>query len=840
MMGATTWATPATPGSTWPDQTVVQQQQWPTNQYSSGLMSPAGHQATGHFQANQFSAFGATNAGTQPTYFPQRLASPSPHYNILNGNQGYSLAVNAAGVSVPGRPLQPSPRGPTGQGNYQPGYPVRPSELTNSTNINNSLNSSSCNISEGHSGHIARTDYSPDTTTKDLAYQDNSRHHQPSFLAYKAGDVPTTSVKSQQTLDGTASAAPLTNLEHKVKTEMKSEEEETQAKSVIGEATILPPKIEQPEATPTCQCFPSKPGAENQAEPDTGPYYTHLGFAPTLPELRKVMEARTKVTGSALRIEKAKYCFKEGKSSLGCPIAKYILRRKNQQEKYCVIAKDRIGHVCAYKWIVISIIAWEGVYKELADATYDNMVDILGRYGKAYQRHCETNSKKTCACQGTNDENSGASFTFGCSWSMYFDGCKYGKSNKSECVRKFKLEKDAPADKEFLVEHTLQTLTNNVTPLYKKLCPDAYANMTAHSKSASDCRIGDDPGIEKPFSGVTAVCDFCAHSHKDVNNMNAGVTVVVTLTKPENRDLNVVPDDEQLHVLPHYAIDDTDEFGNLQGQQSKIAKGEIEVLEKFHRKLVQRAKAKKGCKRGHPAGKRKKFLDNYLKASKTIKDVKAAVVHAINAEKGSNEARAPKRRPIQGSYGQQPMVVQHQPMMPVMPWPSHVPVPRPLTPPSHTPEDFKLMLQEYSQNPASNPNTSLLYPNTSFNNIPQFDGGEDLYHQYIPQPQDHQYLGQMPVQHQLMPVQYQYQYYQPLTPMSTLSSDASPVTSPVKQVPIVPSEELTVTNSDCSENFGPSNVDVGGLAIALPHGSVLIECAKKELHATTALKQPNR
>lgn len=127
-------------------------------------------------------------------------------------------------------------------------------------------------------------------------------------------------------------------------------------------------------------------------------------------------------------------------------------------------------------------------------------------------------------------------------------------------------------------------MSAKLTPLFRSAVPDAFSNMTAMSEIASDCRIGpkDDPTKLKSnaFSGVTAVADFCAHSHRDSNNMDGGLTMVVTLLKPENRAFGSVPSDEQLHVLPHYMPDHTDEFDNAEEQERKVRDGALEKLTK--------------------------------------------------------------------------------------------------------------------------------------------------------------------------------------------------------------------------------------------------------------------
>ena len=92
--------------------------------------------------------------------------------------------------------------------------------------------------------------------------------------------------------------------------------------------------------------------------------------------------------------------------------------------------------------------------------------------------------------------------------------------------------------------------------------------------------------------------------------MNGGVTVILTLLKPKNRDLkpenrNIKPEtgnlklenrnlesepkDEQLHVLPHYApAENSDEYGSIVAQLKKYESGELKILNQFERTLIIR------------------------------------------------------------------------------------------------------------------------------------------------------------------------------------------------------------------------------------------------------------
>jgi hypothetical protein len=165
-------------------------------------------------------------------------------------------------------------------------------------------------------------------------------------------------------------------------------------------------------------------------------------------------------------------------------------------------------------------------------------------------------------------------------------------------------------------QEELATLCNRiagaVAALHHRLAPESLANLCLFQDVAGDCRLGgddggDDDGVSslsippdiaerdeamlddfgaadtasglqrpRPYSGVTAVMDFCAHAHRDTSNVLGGATAIVTLTRPEIRgrgiaagaadsvpkpavstasEVEVVPAallEEQFHVLPLY------------------------------------------------------------------------------------------------------------------------------------------------------------------------------------------------------------------------------------------------------------------------------------------------
>ncbi|XP_018585225.2 methylcytosine dioxygenase TET3 isoform X1 [Scleropages formosus] len=561
---------------------------------------------------------------------------------------------------------------------------------------------------------------------------------------------------------------------------------------------------------PPCDCV------EQIIEKEEGPYYTHLGSGPTVAAVREMMENRYGEKGKAVRMEVVVYSGKEGRSSQGCPIAKWVIRRASEEEKLLCLVRQRAGHCCQNAVLVILILAWEGIPRTVADRLYQELTQTLCKFGSPTSRRCALNEDRTCACQGLDPDTCGASFSFGCSWSMYFNGCKFARS---KVPRKFRLQGDCPSEEEKL-ESNLQNLATDLAPVYKKLAPEAFQNQVEQERLGPDCRLGLSEG--RPFSGVTACMDFCAHAHRDTHNMSNGSTVVCTLTKEDNRAVRSVPEDEQLHVLPLYKISDTDEFGCQEGQWAKVETGALQVLSAFPREVRMLPEPVK-------SGRRRK-----LEAKKTPID-----------RKHGNPAKMRNQTNQSSNHGTVPRPgVEAPSLQPALSVPSY----------------------GYLGFPGNQSVTPLLKNNTVDPTIHSYSSefaeqkmivnhrlGTPV-HAHPHEVHDCPYTYKEEVSDVLVtPGQLSASKPEQIaakTPEALRSnkrpSEASRFqrTQAVKENHGDPAEVTKAPKtsgevwSDSEHNF--LDEDIGGVAVAPSHGSILIECARRELHATTPIRKPNR
>ncbi|NWW28265.1 TET1 dioxygenase, partial [Falcunculus frontatus] len=648
---------------------------------------------------------------------------------------------------------------------------------------------------------------------------------------------------------------------------------------------------------PTCDCV------EQIIEKDEGPYYTHLGTGPSVAAVREIMENRYGAKGSAVRIEVVVYTGKEGKSSQGCPIAKWVIRRSSDEEKLLCLVRQRAGHHCQTAVIVILILAWEGIPHLLADTLYKELTQSLRKYGCPTSRRCALNEDRTCACQGLDPETCGASFSFGCSWSMYFNGCKFARSKNP---RKFRLLTDDPKQEE-LLENNLQMLATDVAPVYKKLAPEAFQNQVENEHMGPDCRLGSKDG--RPFSGVTACIDFCAHAHKDTHNMHNGSTVVCTLTKEDNRRVGVIPSDEQLHVLPLYKISQTDEFGTEEGLEAKIKAGAIQVLTAFPREVrmlaepLRATKKKKPDTRRTPTEKQPLIDKKYSTPVKLKTEAPENLGNTLHCLGNKTDALKPgiKMETSNHLYAMKhtsnttkncSLLKQYTASSPfkvdsLHPYPSLAHKPG-LTAVTNIQQDFSVPYGYFecsTKQPHVTPYVNCknfdvsvkdytgILLNDKVNGVPPI-----LPEVTAPGPPAHKEPLPTILEHQPDKQNCQLQLdNSPFSEMISSCDSSVPLSSSAKDAavneadcshgcpgekgsshrgqmcdfdcvdekqnsalgqPADSEEKAEELWSDSEHNF--LDDDIGGVAVAPSHGSILIECARRELHATTPIKKPNR
>jgi len=197
-----------------------------------------------------------------------------------------------------------------------------------------------------------------------------------------------------------------------------------------------------------------------------------------------------------------------------------------------------------HRFIVVLILINDVFDNTFADDCYhtaNQVVPIL----KLKPNVRAANHLRFCSC---NHFPTSVTHSFGCLKINTCKHCRHGHSIPP--INQFKISNSTKpyySDLESSLKEKCFIIADKASEIVKQFCPLAFKNMS-QNLSTSTCGIGH--CLPLIFGGCSIVSDYTAHRHFDNNNVDNGLTGLVTFKNP-SLDCNEI---FQVHILPNYTV----------------------------------------------------------------------------------------------------------------------------------------------------------------------------------------------------------------------------------------------------------------------------------------------